>query len=62
MQLIGTADKRTCTGNAHDGGNVQFPIIKKTTCSGGLLATSEGITGIWILEKTLFLIALHGAP
>lgn len=27
---MGTADKRTCTGSAHDGCNVHFPIIKKT--------------------------------
>lgn len=57
-----TADKRTCTGSAHDGCNVHFPIIKKTIFSGGLLATSEFITVIWILEKTSFLIALHVAP
>lgn len=57
----GTADKRTCTGSAHDGCNMHFPVIKKTICSGGLLAISESIPQIWILN-TLVLIALHVAP
>lgn len=62
MQTTGTADKRTCTGSTDDGYNVHFPVIKKTICSAGLLTISKSITQIWILEKALFLTALHVAP
>lgn len=60
MWPTGIADKRSCTGIAHDGCSVHFPVIKSTICSRELLAAAEDIAGIWILEKTTpLLIALH---